>query len=172
MQPERREAAAARVQREGDGIGVPPVLPAAAGVRRKPRITGPGLSVPRAGDTGLPARRASRPERCHAARPPGRAAAYHPAVFLVLSKVLDWFAAPLSWALLLLGAAALGRRRARLAWTLAVLGALTLVVFASGPVANALERLTERGVRSTYRPEVVYDAVVVLGGMVDTAASR
>jgi uncharacterized SAM-binding protein YcdF (DUF218 family) len=93
-------------------------------------------------------------------------------VFLALSKVLDWLLAPLTWALLLLAAAALLRRRPRLAWTLAGLGAAALVLLSSGPVANVLVRLSERGVRSTYRPEVVYDAVVVLGGMVDTAASR
>jgi uncharacterized SAM-binding protein YcdF (DUF218 family) len=33
-------------------------------------------------------------------------------------------------------------------------------------------RLAERGAPSTYRPDVVYDAVIVLGGMVDVAASR
>jgi uncharacterized SAM-binding protein YcdF (DUF218 family) len=94
------------------------------------------------------------------------------AVFLALSKLLDWLLAPLSWALLLLLAAAILRRRPRLAWTLAGLGAATLVVASSGPVANALVRRAERGAPSTYRPEVVYDAVVVLGGMVDDAASR
>jgi uncharacterized SAM-binding protein YcdF (DUF218 family) len=95
-----------------------------------------------------------------------------PAVFLALSKVLDWLVAPLSWALLLLLAAALQRRRPRLSSTLAVLGAATLVLFSTGPVANGLARLSERGARSTYRPEMVYDAVVLLGGMVDDAASR
>jgi uncharacterized SAM-binding protein YcdF (DUF218 family) len=93
-------------------------------------------------------------------------------VFLALSKVLDWLLAPLSWALLLLLAAALLRRRPRLSWALAGLGAATLVLFSIGPVANGLVRLAERGAPSTYRPEVVYDAVVVLGGMVDDAASR
>lgn len=95
-----------------------------------------------------------------------------PRVFLFLSKVLDWLAAPLSWALLLLLASALLRNRARLARTLAALGAATLVLFSTRPVANGLERLAERGARSTYRPDVVYDAIVVLGGMVDDAASR
>jgi hypothetical protein len=85
-------------------------------------------------------------------------------VFVAFSKVLDWLAAPLSWALLLLLAAALFRRRARLARALAALGAATLVLFSSGPVASGLERLAERGARSTYRPDVVYDAIVVLGG--------
>jgi uncharacterized SAM-binding protein YcdF (DUF218 family) len=93
-------------------------------------------------------------------------------VFLALSKLLDWFLAPLSWTFLLLVAAAKLRRRPRLAWALAATGAATLAVFSTGFVANGIERLAERGARSTYRPEVVYDAVVVLGGMVDVPASR
>ena len=99
-------------------------------------------------------------------------ASYHPAVFLALSKVLDWVLAPLSWAILLLAGAALLRRRPRLAWTLAALAAAVLVVFSLEPVTDRLDRLVERGAVSTYRPEVVYDAVVVLGGMVDGAATR
>jgi uncharacterized SAM-binding protein YcdF (DUF218 family) len=93
-------------------------------------------------------------------------------VFLALSKLLDWFLAPLSWALLALGAAALLRRRGRLAGVVAALGVLALVLCSVDPVANRLERLAERGARSTFRPGVVYDAVIVLGGMVDARASR
>ncbi len=95
-----------------------------------------------------------------------------PAVFLVLSKFLDWLLAPLSWTLLLFLAAALLRRRRRLAWMLAAVGAAVLVLFSTDAVATRLERLAERGARSTFRPDVVYDAIVVLGGMVDGAASR
>jgi uncharacterized SAM-binding protein YcdF (DUF218 family) len=93
-------------------------------------------------------------------------------VFLWLSKVLDWFLAPLSWGLLLLLGAALLRARPRLSRALAVLAALVLVAFSLEPVTDRLDRLAERGAVSTYRPEVVYDAVVVLGGMVDSAATR
>jgi uncharacterized SAM-binding protein YcdF (DUF218 family) len=93
-------------------------------------------------------------------------------VFVWLSKVLDWFAAPLTWALLLAAAAATVRRRAELAWSLAGAGAVALVLFSTGPVANALQRAVERGVRTTYRSEAVYDAVIVLSGMVDVPASR
>jgi uncharacterized SAM-binding protein YcdF (DUF218 family) len=93
-------------------------------------------------------------------------------VFLALSKVLDWLVAPLTWALLLLAGAWLLRRRPRLALALAVGAAAVLVAFSLEPVANRLDRLVERGAVSTYRPEVVYDAVVVLGGMVDSAATR
>ena len=93
-------------------------------------------------------------------------------VFLALSKILDWLLAPLSWALLLLAAAAVVRRRARLAWALAALAAAVLVAFSTDHLATRLERLAERGARSTFRPDVVYDAVVVLGGMLDGPASR
>jgi uncharacterized SAM-binding protein YcdF (DUF218 family) len=93
-------------------------------------------------------------------------------VFIVLSKFLDWLLSPLSWALLLILAGALLRRRARLAWALAALAAAVLVLFSTEPVASRLQRHAERGARSTFRPDVVYDAIVVLGGMVDRAASR
>ena len=102
----------------------------------------------------------------------GAAREYHRPVFLALSKVLDWLLAPLTWTLLLLLAAALLRRRPRLAGALAVLAAVVLVACSVEPVSNRLDRLAERGAISTYRPEVVYDAVVVLGGMVDDAATR
>jgi uncharacterized SAM-binding protein YcdF (DUF218 family) len=93
-------------------------------------------------------------------------------VFLILSKMLDWLLAPLSWTLLLLAAAALSRARPRRAFVLAALGAAVLVAFSAAPVANRLDRLVESSARSTYRPDVVYDAVVVLGGMVDASAYR
>ena len=95
-----------------------------------------------------------------------------PLVFVWLSKVLDWLLSPLSWALLLLAAAALARGRPRRALALAVAAVAILVAFSLDPVAGRLERLTESGARSTYRPDVVYDAVIVLGGMVDGPAVR
>jgi uncharacterized SAM-binding protein YcdF (DUF218 family) len=93
-------------------------------------------------------------------------------VFLVLSKLLDWLLAPLSWALLLLAGAALARGRPRRAVALAASGAAVLVAFATEPVADRLDRLVEGGARSTFRPDVVYDAVIVLGGVVDGPATR
>jgi uncharacterized SAM-binding protein YcdF (DUF218 family) len=93
-------------------------------------------------------------------------------VFLWLSKTLDWFASPLAWTLLLALSALLLRRRPRAAWSLAGASAAVLVVFSTGVVADGLQRWAEHGARSTYRPEVVYDAVIVLGGSVDAAASR
>ncbi len=93
-------------------------------------------------------------------------------MFVWLSAFLDWFAAPLTWALLLGAAAAVLHRRSQLAWIIAGAGAATLVAFSTEPVANGLLRSAERGATSTYRPGVVYDAVVVPSGMVDSDASR
>ncbi len=93
-------------------------------------------------------------------------------MFIALSKLLDWLFAPLTWGLLLLLVAALLRARPRWAFGLAALAAAVLVVFSMEPVANRLQRLAERDARSTFRPDVVYDAVVVLGGIVDGAATR
>jgi uncharacterized SAM-binding protein YcdF (DUF218 family) len=93
-------------------------------------------------------------------------------VFVTLSKVLDWFLAPLTWAFLLLLWAALSRGRPRRALVLSSLGVAVLLVFSMGRVANRLDQLAERAAVSTYRPEVVYDAVILLGGMVDTSATR
>ncbi len=93
-------------------------------------------------------------------------------VFVALSRVLDLLVAPLTWSLLLLAAAAVLRRRGRLGWWLAIAAATVLVVFATQPVSNALYRWAEAGAVRTARPDVTYDAVVVLGGSVDPAARR
>ena len=69
-------------------------------------------------------------------------------VFLVLSKVLDLLLAPLTWAVLL---ALLG-----LWWQQRSPGRARL----------------ESGAKDTYRPDVPYDVVVVLGGVVDFGAMR
>lgn len=93
-------------------------------------------------------------------------------MFLVLSKTFDWILSPLSWAIVLiaLGLVVRGRPRWAAGFSLAALG--ILVVFSSGAVANALVGWTERGARSTLRPGVTYDAVIVLGGGVDPDATR
>jgi uncharacterized SAM-binding protein YcdF (DUF218 family) len=93
-------------------------------------------------------------------------------VFVWLSKLLDWFLAPLTWAILLALAAAIARRRPRLSRGLGALAAAVLLLFSMEPVADRLQHLAERGARSTYRPDAVYDAVIVLGGVVDADASR
>jgi uncharacterized SAM-binding protein YcdF (DUF218 family) len=66
----------------------------------------------------------------------------------------------------------LARARPRRSLALTALAAAVLAVFAMEPVAHRLERFAERDARATWRPEVVYDAVVVLGGMVDVWASH
>lgn len=92
-------------------------------------------------------------------------------MFVALSKVLDLAVGPLTWALVLGALALLPRRSPRAPVALGVSALLVLVVFSSGFVASALTRWSEAGAPRTYRPDVVYDAVVVLSGMVDEDAS-
>ena len=94
-------------------------------------------------------------------------------MFLLLSKLLDLLLSPLSWGLLLgLGGVVLRRRRARLAVGLQMLGLGVLYVGSTEPVANAMQRWVEAAAVSTYRPNVTYDAVIVLGGAVDADATE
>ncbi|XXF80062.1 YdcF family protein [Myxococcaceae bacterium GXIMD 01537] len=94
-------------------------------------------------------------------------------MFLVLSKLLDLLLAPLSWTLLLLAAGLLLRRRsARLSGGLQVLALGVLYAFSIEPVAGGLLRLSEAGAVTTYRPDTVYDAVIVLGGGLDPGATE
>jgi uncharacterized SAM-binding protein YcdF (DUF218 family) len=92
-------------------------------------------------------------------------------VFFWLSKALDWFLTPLAWALLLAAAGAALRRRRAGRW-LAAGAAAVLVAFSMDVVADRLMAAVERGARSTYRPDVVYDAAIVLTGLVDASAAR
>lgn len=103
----------------------------------------------------------------------GRAPSYSIApVFLVLSKLLDLLLAPLTWALLLLLAAAVLRGRPRLARGLGGAAVALLLAFSSDQVADRLAWAVERSAVRTERPEVTYDVVIVLGGVVDSAPSR
>lgn len=92
-------------------------------------------------------------------------------MFFLVSKGLEWFLSPLAWALLLAAAGALLRRR-RTGAVLLALSAAVLVAFSSDVVADRLTAYVEGGARTTYRPDVVYDAAVVVGGLVDAAPSR
>jgi hypothetical protein len=65
-------------------------------------------------------------------------------VFLTLSKLLDWLLAPLSWALLLLLAAAILRGRPRVAGLLAALGVAVLVAFSTEAKKGRDKRERER----------------------------
>lgn len=95
------------------------------------------------------------------------------ALFVAFSKTLDLLVAPLSWAIVLgLAAVALRRRRPRAAAAAGVAAPLLLALFSLPPVAGALSASLERGVEPTFDPSTPYDAVVVLGGMVDAPASR
>jgi uncharacterized SAM-binding protein YcdF (DUF218 family) len=92
-------------------------------------------------------------------------------VFFFLSKLLDVFLSPYTWGLLLLAAAVPWRARAARRWrrrrACGAAGLALLVVISLHPVANALAWSVEHTSTSTYRPDVTYDAVVLLGGMVD-----
>lgn len=87
--------------------------------------------------------------------------------FYELSKLLDLLLAPLTWALLLLVAALLLRRRGRVPWALVGLAAALLLGFSLEPVADRLVRVLEAPARSTFRPGETYDAVIVLGGVLE-----
>lgn len=93
-------------------------------------------------------------------------------MFLALSKSADVLAAPLTWAIALALAGFFLRRRARVGPALALSGAAVLIVFSLEPVAGTLVRWIESGARRTFSPDTTYDAVIVLGGIVDPAASR
>jgi uncharacterized SAM-binding protein YcdF (DUF218 family) len=100
-------------------------------------------------------------------------------VFIALSYIAGLAAAPLTWALLLLCAAALlsVRRtpaRQRLAAGAGLLALLVLAVFSSAPVSNALLRSLERDAAASPRPGTrePYDAVIVLCGLLDAEATE
>jgi uncharacterized SAM-binding protein YcdF (DUF218 family) len=92
-------------------------------------------------------------------------------VFFRLSKILDELFSPLTWSALLIAAGVFWRRApARGRW-IALSGLLLLLLFSLEPVANRLQSSLEQGALRTYRPEVTYDAAIVLGGMVERATA-
>ncbi|MCE9667804.1 YdcF family protein [Myxococcus stipitatus] len=93
-------------------------------------------------------------------------------MFLFLSKVLDLFLAPLTWALVLLLASRARRLGPRVGRALFVLGLVVVCAFSTEWVATLLTRRVEAGARDTSRPDVTYDAVIVLGGGLDPSASE
>lgn len=91
-------------------------------------------------------------------------------MFYVLSKLLDVFFSPLFWCLLLL-ATALLRRDLRKLRLQALLGLALLYLCCLPPVGALLWHLGEADARDTSRPEVTYDAVIVLGGITSPTAA-
>ena len=92
-------------------------------------------------------------------------------MFFILSKTLDLLLSPLTWVIAMLVWGLLrmkrnGMRRTRL-W---VLLATALLAVSGMPVTSGmLFRSLERGAADTRSPNVVYDAVILLGGAVDGA---
>lgn len=97
---------------------------------------------------------------------------YNQSVFLVLSKTFDVLFAPLTWALLLFIFAALLRRRPRISGTLFLLALGLLVTFSSDQAADRLMGVAENSAVRTERPDITYDAVIVLAGFIDSRPGR
>lgn len=116
-------------------------------------------------------------------------------MFLAISKWADLFAAPLTWALVLSAAGLFlslrggrglssgllraadtadrsRRRSARAGAGCIALAILVLWIFSTGKVGNALVRSLEASAPSTWDPNATYDAVIVLGGLLDAAATE
>ncbi|MBX3231191.1 MAG: YdcF family protein [Labilithrix sp.] len=96
-------------------------------------------------------------------------------MFYALSKVLDVFLCPYTWGVLLLAAATpwtvRGAKRFRRRRAYGVAGLLVLVVSGMAPVPNAIMWRLERSAPSTYRAYATYDAVILLGGLVDEVST-
>ena len=92
-------------------------------------------------------------------------------MFFFLSKVLDLLLSPLTWSLLLLGAAVPWRasrpQKPRRQRALGIAGLAVLLVFSAAPVENGLYRWLEASAHDTTHPDETYDAVIFLGGIVD-----
>lgn len=93
-------------------------------------------------------------------------------MFLVLSKLLDLLLSPLTWGLLLGVAGLLLRRWKRLSVGCQVAAGVVLYAFSIEPTVAVLTRATEAAAVSTWRPDTVYDAVILLGGGLDAAATE
>jgi uncharacterized SAM-binding protein YcdF (DUF218 family) len=96
-------------------------------------------------------------------------------VFFFLSKLLDIFLSPLTWSMLAVAVvfALVARRseRKRLQLGLMAGAVLNLYVFSLANVSNRLERSLE-DLPSTMQEGVVYDAVVLMGGVVEVYAEQ
>jgi uncharacterized SAM-binding protein YcdF (DUF218 family) len=88
-------------------------------------------------------------------------------MFFVFSKTLDLLVTPLFWSLALMGAAAAARLSPRARRGLIAAAFIILLSFSLEPVANSLTHSVEASAKSTFR---TYDAVVILGGLVEGRA--
>jgi uncharacterized SAM-binding protein YcdF (DUF218 family) len=91
-------------------------------------------------------------------------------MFFFLSKTLDALLSPLSWSVALLAIGLSGGRAQKRRW-IGALGVAALLLFSFEPFANMLQRAIERGAVRTYRDDLTYDAVILLGGVVERAAT-
>lgn len=92
-------------------------------------------------------------------------------MFYVLSKLLDVFLSPLTWALVFCLASFVRRYERWTRWAPAAAAGL-LYLFSTGFVSNALLRHLERSATRTMRAGVVYDAAILLGGPVSHGAMQ
>lgn len=102
-------------------------------------------------------------------------------MFYLLSKLLDVLLSPLVWGLVLLAAAVpwrvraharsarRGRRRRR---RLGAAGLAVLLVASFPPFANALLWRLEHSATSSFRNDVTYDVVILLGGVVEETPTK
>jgi len=98
-------------------------------------------------------------------------------VFYVLSKLLDVFLSPLTWGLVLFAAAVPWRRRWARRWrrrrAFGAAGLVVLLLTSTSTVSSALLWSLEHApIAPAYRDDVTYDAVVLLGGIVDEAVTQ
>jgi uncharacterized SAM-binding protein YcdF (DUF218 family) len=92
-------------------------------------------------------------------------------VFFFFSKLLDVFLSPYTWGLVLFALAVPWRRRSIRRWrrrrAFGIAAFAVLYVCSLEHVDNALVYRLEHATTSTYREDVRYDVVVLLGGMTD-----
>ena len=97
-------------------------------------------------------------------------------MFFVLSKLLDVLLSPFSWGVILVTLAVPWRRpRGPVSWKrkrrVGIAGLTIVVLFSLEPVSNRILHRLEHATTSTYRPDVTYDAVILLGGVGDERVS-
>ena len=88
-------------------------------------------------------------------------------MFYVLSKILDVLLTPIAWTAVLVLVGATGRDASRLRRAMAPLGVVVLLLFSEERVSNALFHVIEAPAPKTMRADMVYDVVILLGGVTD-----